>query len=157
MDPDCTFNISIPATQNDSLFPLEPCGSITEYTLPPNYNYLDGCFNPRNSNQIAFIRWNTQSIPFVFELCSYDFCKDKLVVLTDKAFSRPDWSVKGWIVFKGPGSQIWKIKSNGDSLTQLTMVPNENFNRPTWNNSGTKFLVGSWTVKIIYDENGDFL
>jgi hypothetical protein len=158
LDPDCTFWNTIPADNSDTLFSIEPCGSQTEYLLPPNYNYWDGCFNPRNNNQIAFIRWNTQNIPFIFELCTYDFCNDRLKVLTNTAFSQPDWSIKDWIVFKGAGSQIWKIKSNGDSLTQLTIVGgNANFNRPRWNNNGDRFLVSYWVDNFILDENGVFL
>ena len=50
----------------------------------------------------------------------------------------PDWSPQGdWIVFESSG-QIYKIKTNGDSLTQLTFS-GENF-FPEWSPDGSKIV-----------------
>lgn len=49
----------------------------------------------------------------------------------------PDWSPDGeWIAFVCPAKNIWKIKSNGDSLTQLTSGRRTFF--PDWSPDGTK-------------------
>lgn len=50
----------------------------------------------------------------------------------------PDWSPKGdWMVFFSSG-QIYKIKTNGDSLTRLTFS-GENF-FPNWSTDGSKIV-----------------
>jgi hypothetical protein len=154
-DVDCTQDYTIAANNTDTLFPFDPCAA-TSYEYPGPYFYIDGCFNPSNENQLAFVRVNLKVIPYRFELCTFDFCSGQFQVLTDKAFSNPDWSVKDWIVFRGRNAQIWKIKSNGDSLIQLTNL-NDNFTSPKWDATGNGFLVSSWTDVIICDENGIFI
>ncbi|WKZ65099.1 MAG: hypothetical protein QY325_10035 [Flavobacteriales bacterium] len=51
----------------------------------------------------------------------------------------PAWGPSGWIAFtqaSAPNWNIWKVKSNGDSLTQLTFTGN--CFRPIWNPDGTE-------------------
>ena len=151
---DCTEEFTIPADNSDTIFMFTCPAYVYEYPGP--YQYLDACFAPLNSNLIAFIRMNVQTIPYQFELCTFNFCSGQFRILTDKAFSDPDWSVKNWIIFRGRNAQVWKIKSNGDSLIQITGV-NDNFNNPRWDALGNMFLVSSWTDVIVSDENGEFI
>jgi hypothetical protein len=79
--------------------------------------------------------------------------------------SRPRWSRKGWILFEGqsgsgPGPYRWdayKMKSNGDSLTQLTYMGN--IFQPEWNWEGDKFVCyqGLTSISMVFDENGTIL
>jgi hypothetical protein len=132
---DCTSDYTTPAYNLDTFFPISPCLNSTQYVTPERYAYYDACFNPLNNNQIAFLRHDQSLIPFKIELCTFDFCTGVLAVLTDKCFLSPDWSTKGWIAFRGKDKQIWAIKSNGDSLTQLTFN-GQNHNTPRWDTNG---------------------
>jgi hypothetical protein len=76
--------------------------------------------------------------------------------------SRPRWGQKDWILFSGsfgnsPLSDIYKIKSNGDSLTRLTYKGN--CHSPEWNMQGDKFIsaMGLTNYSIIFDEYGQEL
>jgi len=137
--PDCTLAYTEPASLLDTFFPISPCLLSTQYVRPERYHYQDACFNPLNSNQIAFMRLDQSVIPVRFELCTFDFCTGDLKVFTDKCFSGPDWSAKGWIAFRGKNKQIWIIKSDGDSLIQLTTNP-LNHVTPRWNAAGEHLM-----------------
>jgi len=69
----------------------------------------------------------------------------------------PRWSPDGqWLVFS-MGAQIWKVKVNGDSLTQLT-TEGRNF-YPDWSPGGTKIaydaeLDTGMTSIFVMDANG---
>ncbi len=68
------------------------------------------------------------------------------------------WSRKGWLIFTDLYNNVYKIKDNGDSLTQLTFTGKDW--KPEWNKEGTLFLTEhySTTLKkyfnIIHNENG---
>ncbi len=127
---DCTNNYTTPANNLDSNNFAPPC-PIISYERPGRYEYYEGCFNPLNNNQIAFVRVDKITLPFKLELCTFDFCTGELKVLTDKCRGLPSWGAKNRIAFWGPGSQIWMIKPDGDSLTQLT-------------NNGLKHTYSKW-------------
>lgn len=64
----------------------------------------------------------------------------------------PDWSPeRDWIVFESSG-QIFKIKANGDSLTQLTFS-GENF-FPEWSPEGSKIVYDRIDSVWIMDADG---
>ncbi|MEZ4939960.1 MAG: hypothetical protein R3D58_03770 [Saprospiraceae bacterium] len=139
-NPDCTFDYTAPAYNLDTLFPyLDPCGVLTDYTMPERYGYYDACFNPLNNNQIAFVRHDYSTFPVTIELCTFDFCTGNLKVLTNVCFLSPDWGAADWIAFRGKDKQIWMIKPNGDSLTQMTFT-NSNHASPQWDDKGEKIL-----------------
>jgi hypothetical protein len=137
---DCTLDHTTPAYNLDTLFtPIEPCGAVTQYVNPDRYAFYDACFNPNNNSQIAFIRHDLSTFPWTIELCTFDFCTNEFKVLTDRCFISPDWSTKNWITFRGKDKQIWIIKSNSDSLTQLTFDA-RNHGTPRWETNGQKIL-----------------
>jgi len=103
------------------------------------YQYQTPYFNPNNTNEFVY---NYKD----FELNEYKLMKYniqtgvKLELISDvKIISQPKWSKKGWIAFDNvfnQNYQMWIIKDNGDSLTQLSTSEYNIF--PTWNLSGNK-------------------
>lgn len=106
-----------------------------------DYYYNEPVLNPNNSFEIAFIRdaGNSNQTGWNTELCVYNFCSNETKVLTDLVGYDIDWSVKDWIIFTGNDYQLYKIKSNGDSLIKLTNTGTWN-DMAKWNPDGTKYL-----------------
>ena len=64
-------------------------------------------------------------------------------------FNNPDWAPDGeWVAF-GTGAQIYKIKSDGDSLTQLTTEGRNFF--PAWSSDGLRIVFDSDINDTKYD------
>jgi Tol biopolymer transport system component len=106
-----------------------------------DYYYNEPVLNPNNAFEFAFIRdeGNSNQTGWNAELCVYNFCSNEMDVLTDLVGYDIDWSVKDWIIFTGDDYQLYKIKSNGDSLIKLTDTGNFNY-KAKWNDDGTKYL-----------------
>ncbi len=131
------------------------CG-VDGVEYPESFLYLQPASNPKNSNSFCFIKVNSKGLR-QHKLCIFDFCTNQTNVLPTNIFYTPDWSIKDWIVFTGTDLQLWKIKSNGDSLIRLTNTGDYN-NHAKWNNSGTELLFfdatkGTGTLSIV-DETG---
>ena len=81
-------------------------------------NYYVPCFNPNNSNEIIYGKG------IISGKTSYIVKRNLLTKSETNIVSnwlrKPDWSRKDWIVFNHSDNQVWKVKSNGDSLTLLT-------------------------------------
>ncbi len=126
------------------------------------YEYMDldhsaASFNPKNNEELVCIR-HRNGLP------------DGLVILNTKNQAiqtllegqvryYPEWSEKGWIVFCREDNQIWKIRSNGEDLTQLTFEIDDWNIRPSWIHNGEKILFVSHRSLengrlFIMDENG---
>lgn len=133
---DSTFDIQKTNTQPG-------CPFLPEYIpITPNY-YLHPAINPNNPYEFTFIRANIDDQQnngtYVFNMCT------KELTFLNVQGSNMDWSVKDWIIYIGNDNQLYKIKSNGDSLTQLTNNGSFNYN-PKWNPNGTKFIYQDVTV-----------
>jgi len=112
------------------------CEEIYSPAIPFDYSYP--CFNPNNAEQLAYYRYDNTKLDLGYELWVVDFCTGEQRKLADNAFYGLDWSVKDWLVYTATDQNIWKIKSDGDSLTQLTT--SGSFNQfPKWNPTGEKF------------------
>jgi len=136
------------------------CDLTCHEDWPDNYYYQDPAFNPNNLRQMAYIRDETNGYGCNREIRIFDFCTGNDRHVIDSACGFVSWSRKDWILFTGYNSQIWKVKSNGDSLTQLTSAGHFN-NDPTWNPKGDRFLFfrqsGSNPYACLADENGNIL
>lgn len=121
----------------DPEIPYE-CGftenSFTTYIYPDDkYNRSKPCSNPNDPGEFAYIKSGD----------SYEIRKYNLVTQLDEiiiefpSWETPHWSIKNWIVF-GNGGQIYKCKSDGDSLIQLTF-DGENHS-PSWSPDGTNII-----------------
>lgn len=78
--------------------------------------YFAPYFNPNNSNQFVFIEQKSNDL--IKWLCIYDITTKEKKYLCDEVDFNPRWTINNWIVFNR-GGEIWKIKTTGDSLTQL--------------------------------------
>ncbi len=103
------------------------------------YEYMDldysrASFNPNNNQELVCFRHR-------------DGLRDGLVILNTKTqnvqilleeqiLDHPKWSEKGWIVFSRLDHQIWKIRSDGGDLTQLTLGAEGWNSLPSWINNG---------------------
>jgi len=159
--------------EETSCMPIEAYKPIPPYNLRGmgykyvpllNINCTYPCLNPLNENEFAYIRQLNSNI----ELCVYNRSSKSnisILQLKNKKYegipaSYVRWSKKNWLLFEDLYNNIFKIKPNGDSLTQLTFSRSD-FN-PEWNNKGTLFCTEHLTfdkkyITIIRDEKGDAL
>ncbi len=115
--------------------------AYTEHIIPyPHQFYNRILFNPKTDNEIAFHRSHKKN--GIDELCVYNFCTEELTVVTNEISYDLDWSTTGWLIFVGRDNNIWKLKSDGDSLTQLSFKGIHN-SSPCWSEDGSKFIFGS--------------
>ena len=104
----------------------------------PNATYAPS-FNPNNTQEFCFGRnVHTPDGNYNIDLWKVNLVNWRQQKLGDAFWGEPDWGKNGWILFNRPGNQIYKIKSNGDSLTHLPF-PDVCFN-PRWNNATGSLL-----------------
>ena len=115
------------------------------------YQYLAPCFNPNNSNEFVYIRWNGTNHA---ELFKYDLITNTESVLLDPmSLGRPDWGRQGWITFVYNYVNVWKIYDDGSQLTQLTSGEDDKY--PAFNYSGDEiyYLRKKWYSNAELDAN----
>jgi Tol biopolymer transport system component len=119
--------------------------------------YNNPRFNPNNSNEIIYVQGNkTKNKTY---LVKRNFSTGQETYIVSDVWSKPDWSSKDWIVFNHADNQVWKIKSNGDSLTLITTNLQGGFNA-IWNPDGTKIAYlpsGRNNYTLICNTNGNSL
>ncbi len=150
IEPDCT-NFLI---QNGK--PLS--GLIFSNWLGIDTTYNTPTFNPKNPDEIIYVRGK------ISVASSWIIKRNLLTGLEEKIIEgvlrHPDWSSNDWILFNHADNQVWKIKSNGDSLTLLT-IDMQGGQDAVWNPEGSKMAffrkVGSVYYVIIADAKGNYL
>ncbi len=111
------------------------CEELYSSAIP--FDYTEPCFNPKNPEQLAYYRFGNTAFEVGSEIWVVDFCTGEKKMIVNNALYGLDWSVKDWLIYTADDQNIWKIKSNGDSLTQLTFVGD--YNRyPKWSPDGDK-------------------
>lgn len=125
-------------------------GPVFVYPEPYNYNFLTN--NPGNDKEIAFARDESGSgFSLNQDICTYSFCNNQTKVIANNFYYNLDWSSKDWLIYTGTNHWIYKVKSNGDSLTVLSQLPG--YNRAgKWNPSGTLY----WNVSDAIYINNEF-
>lgn len=89
-------------------------------------NSIEPRFNPENPYEISFIsEINSNHGLFVYNFCTH---KTRFVVSSKIYYYNYNWGLNDWIYFTSYDQNIWKIKSNGDSLTQFTQSSQYNNN-----------------------------
>ncbi len=114
-------------------------------------------FNPNNSNEIIYVQGNNTDNKIYLVKRNLNNGQETYIV-TD-VWQMPDWSVKDWIVFNHADNQVWKIKSNGDSLTLLTSNMQGGF-YAIWSPDGNKIAFNPAGIRnntIICDGTGNYL
>lgn len=159
----CIYSIedfTIPTNNLDSIIDFIQClGGFENYIYPEKYGYSYPCFNPNNSEEFAYIRHDYTVNPSCdLELWVFNYCTGESRFLCSGLCYSVDWSVKDWIVFTGTDRQLWKIKSDGDSLKRLTSSGSFN-NYAMWNSTGE--VLAYWKSRntgslfLIADEDGN--
>lgn len=141
---------------DDATFSPLPCLYDSEelFLAGYPYDYSEPCFNPNNSNQIAYYRYDAINGPLAWDIWIQDLCSDDKRMLVSNAYYGIDWSVKDWIVYTASDHQIYMLKSNGDSLTKLTDTGD--YNRyPKWDSKGENILfnqqIGGSSQMLIFN------
>jgi hypothetical protein len=105
-------------------------------------------FNPANNNQFSF----TAAVPGsnLYDLCVHDLSTGvtEVILQGHTYFYQPRWHANGWILFRGNGDNVYRIKSNGDSLLQITAA--SVYQTPIWRPDGQ-----AWISNNVVDFSGD--
>lgn len=120
-------------------------------------NYTFPFFNPSNSNEILYQKQESSGHKNLYK---YNLLtKQKQIIFSDENYYQPKWGKNEWILLNPQDGNIWKIKSNGDSLIQLTFT-NGDF-APEWNITSDKFsiyrTIGTFSKTVILDRDGNEL
>jgi Tol biopolymer transport system component len=104
----------------------EPCerfylpeSPIPYPTRPLPIQRYSPCFNPNNGNEFVYVHQDLEAKTTM--LIKYNLLTQQQAILLPQVgiVEQPNWGVNGWIVFSN-GKNIYKVRDNGDSLTQLT-------------------------------------
>lgn len=105
------------------------------YLVDTNY-YMYPCFNPNNSDEIIFTKKNNAID--VTKLYKYNLqTHEKSLIHEGYQIFPSDWGSNDWILLNLFGNSVWKIKSDGTSLTQILNTGNDFY--PIWNSDATIF------------------
>ncbi len=97
--------------------PEAPPQGWNEWFVEPYFGYPR--WNPNNPDEFTLLEYRS---PFLSKLWKYNLSTHELDMLYEgNVLSPPEWGKTGWILLNiGWPANIFKIKANGDSLTQLT-------------------------------------
>lgn len=105
------------------------------YTKNDSIKFTYGTINPVNSDELVY--WGGKFPDWYFY--KYNMVTKERIKLTDLIPQNPPkWHRNGWVVFNAEDHNIYKVKPNGDSLTQLT-YSGDCF-MPEWNLSGDTII-----------------
>ena len=101
-------------------------------------------YNPTNINTAVYQLTNGQ-------IWSYNFLTTQRIFLGDQSLYLFAVNRKGWVIFNKLDANIYKVKSNGDSLTQLTFEGA--YHNPQWDYTDTAIYAFrpsplNYTVKL---------
>ncbi|MFM2316301.1 MAG: hypothetical protein RLZZ155_633 [Bacteroidota bacterium] len=126
------------------------------YLIDSNY-YMYPCFNPNNSDEIIFTKKNNATD--VTKLYKYNLqTHEKSLIHEGYQIFPPSWGKNDWILLNLYGRSVWKIKSDGTELTQLTNTFNDLY--PIWRSDCSIFSAhrGAFTdilqKTILYTPDG---
>lgn len=124
----CDYPIPVPCDTTISFLPpLDTCMNLppepaTGYSYKgPDVQFNFPIWNPSNANEFIFNRIENTDISPVSVFWKLNICTGKRTTVVDDIISASfDWNKQDWIVFLAGSYNVWKVKSSGDSLTQLT-------------------------------------
>ncbi|WP_165903834.1 PD40 domain-containing protein [Hymenobacter gummosus] len=97
-------------------------------------------YNPNDANEVAYVLTEESAPGNVMGSSLYKmnlFTKQRTLLASDVSFTF-DWGRNGWLLFTSVGSDVWKIKANGDSLTRLTTTTGTGY--PVWSPDGSRIV-----------------
>lgn len=163
----CKKDPPIPKDPNCQDLDFAGCGNISIPVLHYDSTMFQApCINPNDPNEFCYLYKNSNNSA-LNGLYKYTISTGVKQQLTTglSLFNQPKWGKNGWIllnVISGGDREIYKIKANGDSLTQVTTGKPDLF--PEWNADCSKIIfnraayLGSPNSQIfIADKNGVIL
>lgn len=153
-DPDPNDCADLPPPPN--LYPSWPEAQIDTWYLRP-------AFNPADADEFVYRAQDDPTQPTgragTWTYNRRTGVRRALLPATTNWFLGPDWGRGGWVVFTGADNQLWKVKSNGDSLTQLTNGAQTM--HPHWSPDGQRIVAyrdhGAQQEIVILDKHGQLL
>jgi hypothetical protein len=102
------------------------------------YRKMMPYFNPNNNDEFLYID-RLPGSPFS-DMCIYNLVTgESNCILSGQTYLyQPRWHANDWILFRGNGDNVFRIKSNGDSLLQITT--SSVFQRPVWRPDGLAWI-----------------
>lgn len=138
--------------------PSLPCNQVIIggiYYIIDFENYVsEPCFNPNNDNEFVYTKRAQGRELRIYNLQTKE---NKLILASNNAIRVPKWGETGWIVFESPDCNVYKIKSDGDSLVQMTTEGC--YNHPSWFFDEDKIITYNRILgkEVIIDINGNIL
>lgn len=118
----------------------EPYYNLQGFNLPFNgvfeasISYY-AAYNPSNDNEFVYVN-RVLGVRYLFRYNK--LTNEKTLLGTFPNVHSLDWGKNDWILLEIGDRNIWKIKSNGDSLTQLTS--GRPYFHSKWNYDATKIM-----------------
>lgn len=135
----------IPLVDSCRTQPFPRMGNIW---TPPNeepHLYFQPIVSTTNPNQIIYHRYQRDSSHNPHQLLTLDLCTGETVLLAEDFKAGFIQSMDGWILYS-TDNRVIKIRTNGDSLTQLSNY----FFPADWHPAGDrilgKMLDGNWAI-----------
>lgn len=113
-------------------------------------------YNPLDNNEIVFLKLESNNRKmYRYNLVTHQ----KVLIGSFPVIQSFDWEKNDWTLLESGDFNIWKMKSNGDSLVQITS--GKPFFHPKWNFNASKFSVFYFVNPMnehceIFTENGLF-
>ncbi|MFK7755887.1 MAG: hypothetical protein AB8B53_03025 [Flavobacteriales bacterium] len=149
-------------TAEDRCTPCD-CQPIPPSPSDQGYNFLSGnfsikstSFNPNNDDELVYSVINySNGDRAVFK---YDLTLEESVKIYDGQVKGDlGWGVNDWVLFTTISGHLWKVKSSGDSLTQLTFFGGASSSQ--WNSTADSivFRKSAENISVVTDQNGNAL
>lgn len=139
----------------------DPYYNLQGYNLPTNgiyeasINYY-AAYNPSNDNEFVYVN-RILGIRYLFRFNK--LTNEKQLLGTFPNIHSFDWGKNDWILLEIGDRNIWKIKSNGDSLIQLTS--GRPYFHSKWNYDASKimsyFTSNTESYTEILNSNGEII
>jgi hypothetical protein len=145
--------------------PLAPwSGGMFDQTYHDSISYCSPLFNPNNNDEIIFLQYN-EPYSLTPSLYKLNLITGEKTFIYEGPLSGIDitWGDDDWILLPLTDHQIWKIKSDGSNLTQVTS--DGKWFHPVFNPDGNRFVAWRGYVNNnsenyrykIWDMNGNVI
>lgn len=125
---------------------------------PGFYNSASNiCVNPNDGDELIFAKDSN--------LVKYNLLSNEAEILIEDMNIRGlEWHEQDWVLFyaaENPAyieTDVWKIRSNGEDLTQLTFT--KNWRSILWRNNGTEFIARKYLnfdSLFLYSDEGELM
>ncbi|MBI2723022.1 MAG: hypothetical protein HYX39_12680 [Bacteroidetes bacterium] len=141
--------VSTPFQEICDSLPPEPQTGWNYTTPKKNLNYSKPVYDPHDKNILYFISGDTTGK--IFLLWRLNRLNNTKSLLDDRVLNHPQINNNGWLVYFKFDWNIYKIKTNGDSLTQLTFDGDAQY--PVWTGDGQFIYYISSAGGTVYKMN----